>query len=39
LNSIVEEDKEEFDNDQVPNEFESVIEFPAEFLKNNEVTN
>ena len=32
MNIIAEETKEEFENDNIPNEFESVLEFPAEFL-------
>ena len=36
---IPEENKEEYENDQIPNEFESVLDFPTEFLKNNEVQN
>jgi hypothetical protein len=32
MNNITEENKEEFENDNIPNEFESVLEFPAEFL-------
>jgi hypothetical protein len=37
MNKFAEENKEEFDNDSIPNEFESVLEFPAEFLKNSEL--
>ena len=39
MNKFAEDNKEEFENDNIPNEFESVLEFPAEFLKNNELQN